>query len=169
MPSVPVPLESTWLLTHAVLPAVRISLQEPALDPSCDRSSRRSLELSPLHQIPVRQQGSRLQSSVKQQSRLRYHVVSACKQACHTHTCFARREGLQDRMTRVRTARSDCVLNKGRKTDRLIYTSRFVRVIYSSCIVLIGPSTVTRRVFLFLKEVFFLQFFFFFLSWGCCF
>ena len=36
-----------------------------------------------------------------------------------------------------------CVLNKGRKTDRLIYTSRFVRVIYSSRIVLIRPGTVT--------------------------
>ena len=32
---------------------------------------------------------------------------------------------------------------KGRKTDRLIYTSRFVHVIYSSCIVLIRPGTLT--------------------------
>ena len=39
--------------------------------------------------------------------------------------------------------RSDCVLNKGRKTDRLMYTSRFVRVICSSCIVLSRPRTVT--------------------------
>ena len=68
------------------------SFQTPALDPSCDRGSRPattfsvdtlvtsvSLELSPLRQIPVRQPGSRL----------RYHDVSACKQTCHTHTCFA--------------------------------------------------------------------------------
>ena len=64
---------------------------------------------------------------------------------CHTHTHLfcARREGLQDRMTHLHTARSHSVLNKRRKTDRLIYTSRFVRVIYSSCIVLIRPRTVT--------------------------
>ena len=40
---------------------------------------QRFLELSLLNQIPVRQQGSRL----------RYHVVSACKRTCHTHTGFA--------------------------------------------------------------------------------
>ena len=60
----------------------------------------------------------------------------------YTHLFCARREGLQDRMTHAH-ARSDCVLNKGRKTDRLIYTSRFVHVIHSSCIVLIRPGTVT--------------------------
>ena len=58
----------------------------------------------------------------------------------YTHLCCARREGLQDRMTH---AHSDCVLNERRKTDRLIYTSRFVHVIYSSRIVLIKPGTVT--------------------------
>ena len=36
----------------------------------------------------------------------------------YTHLCCARREGLQDRMTHAH-ARSDSVLNKGRKTDRL--------------------------------------------------
>ena len=46
-------------------------------------------------------------------------------------------------MTHVHTARSDLVLNKGRTTARLIYTSPFVHVIYSSCIVLIRPGTVT--------------------------
>ena len=35
------------------------------------------------------------------------------------------------------------MLDKGRKTDRLIYTSRFVHVIYSSCIVPIRHGTVT--------------------------
>ena len=60
----------------------------------------------------------------------------------YTHLFRARREVLQDRMTHAH-ARSDCVLNKGRKTDRLIYTSRFVHAIYSSCIVLTKPGTVT--------------------------
>ena len=41
-------------------------------------------------------------------------------------------------------ARSDRVLNKAKKTYRLIYTSRFVHVIYSSCVVLIKHGTVTH-------------------------
>ena len=57
----------------------------------------------------------------------------------YTYLFCARRKGLQNRMTHVHTACS-----QGRKTDRLIYTSRFVRVIYSSCIVLIKPGTVTH-------------------------
>ena len=60
----------------------------------------------------------------------------------YTHLFCARREGLQDRMTHAH-ARSDCVLTKGKKTDRLIYTSRFVHVNYSSRIVLMKPGTGT--------------------------
>ena len=61
--------------------ATRGAFQVSALDPSCDRDNRpvttftldtlvtqRSLELSPLHQIPVSYQSSRIQSSVKKQS-----------------------------------------------------------------------------------------------------
>ena len=64
----------------------------------------------------------------------------------HTHTCFAlgERDELQDRLTHVHTAGS-----QGRKTDRVIYTSRFVRVVYSSCIVLmlnrLGTVTSTQE------------------------
>ena len=63
----------------------------------------------------------------------------------YTHLFCARREGLQDRMTHAHAC-SDCVVNKGRKTDRLIYTSRFVHVIYSSCIVPNRPGTVAFRL-----------------------
>ena len=39
---------------------------------------------------------SQSRSSVKQQSRLRYHVVNVWDWTTHTHTCFALGEGLQD-------------------------------------------------------------------------
>ena len=108
------------------------SFQAPALDPSCDRGrpattfsvdtlvTSVSLELSPLRQIPVRQPGSRLG----------YHVVSACKQTRHTHTL-------------VLPSERGAAVSYDTCPHRLIYTSRFVRVIYSSCIVLIRPGTVT--------------------------
>ena len=104
LPCVPVPLESTWLFKHAVLPAVRYK------HPRSIRAAIAATDLLPRLLL--------------------------------TRLSRARREGLQDRMTRAH-ARSDCVLNKGRKTDRLIYTSRFVHVIDSSCILLIRPGTVT--------------------------
>ena len=76
------------------------------VDPSCDRGSNPATTLSldalvtsvpwSSHRstrFPVRQRGSRLQSSVKQQSRLRCHVVSACKRACHAHTCLRSERG----------------------------------------------------------------------------
>ena len=64
------------------------------------------------------------------------------RRAIHTHTCFELGEGLQDRVTHVH-ARSHCVLTRD-DTDRLIYASRFVRVIYSSHIVSIKLGTVTK-------------------------
>ena len=63
------------------------------------------------------------------------------EETCHTHTCFSLGEGLQYRVTYVH-ARSDCVLTRN-DTDRLIYASRFVRVIYSSHVVSIKLGTVT--------------------------
>ena len=70
--------------------------------------------------------------------------LSLCSEGMQTHVPYThlfcdRREGLQNRMTHVHTSCS-----QGMKTDRLICTSRFVRVIHSSCIVLIKPSTVTH-------------------------
>ena len=70
--------------------------------------------------------------------------VSACKQTCHTHTCFVLGERgcriVWLMLMRALTARS-----QRRKTDRLIYTSWFVHVICSSRIVLIRPGTVTEK------------------------
>ena len=65
----------------------------------------------------------------------------------YTHLFCARREGaagLYELM--LMRALTACSTKEGRKTDRLIYTSRFVHVIYSSCIVLIRPGTVTPSV-----------------------
>ena len=88
-PSVPNLLESTWLLTHAVLPAVRVQEHAAirAAIAAADVQPRLlQTRLSPAFpgaltppQVPMGQQGSRL----------RHHVVSECKQTCHTHTCLA--------------------------------------------------------------------------------
>ena len=136
------------MFTHAVLPAVRNRFKYP-------RSIRDLLprflltRLSPafpraLTAPPDSRETTRFTAPVFREATITAPLPRCeCMQpdVPYTHLFCARREGLQDRMTHLHTARSDCVLNKRRKTDRLIYTSRFVRVIYSSCI-LPRPGTV---------------------------
>ena len=135
------------------------SFQVSAIDPSCDRGNRPATTFcldALVTSVPwSSHRSTRFRETIRVTGPVfREATITAPLPCCecmqkdvpYTHLFCARREGLQDRMTHLHTARSDCVLNRGKKTDRLIYTSRFASVIHSSCIVLIKPGTVTKTV-----------------------